>query len=250
MHGVPSHDSIPLPRGDGLVSASSTDITLVHLDEDFSWGEILRRSAASRWPGGRVRVVTARTRTDGLRRCRELRPVMVVMDLWLQAEDGFDVLEELAALPTNPRVLALTRRCDPVAMHRATEGRLAGFVWKISSAAEQLGMALAALEAGENYFPAEVRAAITGVRAAPDAYFKILSPTLQGLMPLLGRGYADQEVSRRLGREPCTIKHQRLEVQGKLGLRREELPLWAMIAGFVPPLLPSPPCAYCEREAS
>ncbi len=175
----------------------------------------------------------------------------MVLELWLQNDDGFDVIEQLAALPEKPRVLALTRRCDPVAMHRAREGRLAGLVWKTPAAPEQLGAALAALRTGGTYFRPEVRAEMARVRAASDAFFKIISPKEQELLPLLGRGRTDEEVSRRLGREPCTVKRHRLTIQEKLGLRREELPLWAMLMGFVPLMLPAPPCLVgeCGRQA-
>ncbi len=70
---------------------------------------------------------SATGRAHGLRLCRELSPSIIVMELWLQGEDAFDLIEQLAALPGKPRVLAPTRRCDPVAMHRAREGRLAGW---------------------------------------------------------------------------------------------------------------------------
>ena len=101
--------------------------TLVHIDDDFAWDETLRKSVSALPSAVSMRVVEACTRAHGLRLCRELSPSIIVMELWLQGEDGFELLEQLAALPCKPRVLALTRRCDPVAMHRAREGRLAGW---------------------------------------------------------------------------------------------------------------------------
>lgn len=224
-----------------LGSAGAVATTLVHIDDDFAWGETLRKSVSALPSAVSMRVVEACTRAHGLRLCLELCPSIIVMELWLQGEDGFELLEQLVALPGKPRVLALTRRCDPVAMHRARAGRLAGWVWKTAAAGHQLGAAFVALRAGETYFPPEVCAEMARLRAAQDAFFKIISPTERKLLPLLGRGWTDEAVARRLVREPCTIKRHRLTIQKKFGLRREELPLWAMQVGFVPPLLLAPP---------
>ncbi len=174
----------------------------------------------------------ARSTTQALESCRRFTPTVVVLELLLHGDDGFDFLRELAALPVGPHVLALTARSDDLTLHRAQSGWLHGLIWKTPAAAAQLREALPILGDGGRYFPPEVRKRMAAFSAAPDAFFKILSPAEQDLLPWFGRGLTDEEVADRVGRKAGTIKSHRHEIMEKLGLSRAvALVFWTMDKG-------------------
>ena len=195
-----------------------------------------------------TRVHAAATVALALALCREVRPTLVATELRLHDGDGFAFLRALTQeLAGCPRLLALTGRSDEVALHRAQEGRLSGLIWKTPAAAAQLRAALPVVLAGGVCFPPEVRDLMREVRAAPEVWFKILSPTEQELLPLLGQGMTNGEIALRSGRNPETVKWHRKAIMRKLGIHRApDLAGWCMAKGFVPGSQSAPPCLFSE----
>ncbi|MBM3853550.1 MAG: response regulator transcription factor [Verrucomicrobia bacterium] len=168
---------------------------------------------------------------------------IVVLELWHRGDDGFRLAAALKRRRNPPRLLALTSRCDEVALYRSMLGPLEGVVWKTPAAQGQLCEGLEALLADRSYFPPEVVAERRRVCASPDAYFKRLSPVELELMPYLGQFTSDFEIARQTGRSPATIRWHRGEIIRRLDLHDSfELVRWAMETGFVAPNLPAPPC--------
>lgn len=208
--------------------AAAATMFVHHLDDDPAWRETLARVVAGS-PGFEC---------DG-----NIGAAIVVLELWHRDEDGFAIAAALKRRWRPPRVLALTSRCDEVALHRATDGLLDGLIWKTPAAGTQLRDALCALAAGKSYFAPEVLAEHRRLCSSPDAYFKRLSRGEQELMPYFGRFAGDAEIARLTGRSRETIRWHRGEIMRRLDLPDSTaLARWAMVAGFVPPFLPAPPC--------
>src|SRR3954452_10839957 len=91
--------------------------TLLVVDDD----ERLQRLLAVTLRGGPFRVLGARTATEGLRLARELRPVLVFLDLRLGADNGLRVCRLLKSEPGTRaiRVVVLSGQDDPVTRVRA-----------------------------------------------------------------------------------------------------------------------------------
>ena len=217
---------------------------IVHLDADPAWRETFRQAACEAMP--ETRVHAAPTAARALALCREVRPTLVATELRLHDGDGFDFIRSLTELPGCPRLFALTDRCDEVALHRAQgDGLLAGLIWKTPAAPAQLRAALPLLCAGGVCFPPEVRDLMRNQRTSPLAYFKILSPTQQELLPLMGKGMTDGEIALHSGRNPETVRWHRSEIMKKLEIRRTpKLVSWTMGKGFVDLGPGAPPCAF------
>ena len=169
--------------------------------------------------------------------------VIVVLELWYRGESGFEIAARLRKGPGRVRVLALTSRCDAVAMHHAQDGLLDGFVWKIPAAGHQITEALLALEQDRTYFPKEVTDERRRLEALPDAYFKLLSPTEVELLPYFARFMKDPEIATKVGSSERTIRWHRKKIEHLIGATSfGDLCNWALCIGFAPLNLPAPPC--------
>ena len=239
----PSRDETPDPRAGSYPSPHCSPARIVHLDGDPVWREVFGLALSVAMP--RAHVYVARSTTQALELCRRFVPTVVVVELLIHGDDGFDFLRALAAWAQGPRVLAFTARHDDLILHRAQSGWLDGLIWKTTAAAAHLRIALPILGDGGRFFPSEVRERMAAFSAAPDAFFKIISPAEQELLPWFGRGLSDAEVAVLVGRKAGTIKWHRHEIMKKLGFSRAiELAFWAMEKGFCVSKLPLPPCLW------
>lgn len=102
--------------------------TLLVVDDD----ERLQRLLAVTLRGGPFRVLGARTATEGLRLARELRPVLVFLDLRLGADNGLRVCRLLKSEPDTRaiRVVVLSGQDDPITRVRARRAGADGFFAK------------------------------------------------------------------------------------------------------------------------
>jgi DNA-binding response OmpR family regulator len=75
-------------------------------------------------------VYAASEGTEALAVIRERRPDLVVLDLMMPGIDGWDVLRQLRATPSPPRVVVLTARDDPASFARAIREGATAYVVK------------------------------------------------------------------------------------------------------------------------
>ncbi len=181
-----------------------------------------------------TRVDTAPTGAEALALAEQVPPSIVILDLILPDFDGLALARRFSARTPAPRILLLTARHDPVALAAASEGHIAGLLWKAGDTLTRLPVAIGALAGGGGYCPHEVREATRHFRADPDAYFKILSPREQELLPAIGRGQSDEEIAVLVGLSVHTVASHRHHIMRKLGLHSTpQLMQWAFDQGFV-----------------
>jgi DNA-binding NarL/FixJ family response regulator len=215
----------------GHYQTASSVATVLHIEDDHLWAAT---SAAlmSTWPEVR-HVGSFANGRDGLAACGEKRPGVVLLDLTLPDLDGLVLLDRLNALRYPPAVLLFTGRKDEALLHRLGAGGVAGLLWKSPDFALLLRPALTAVASGQVYLPSEVKSAVRRFRAAPDAFFKILSPRELELVSLLARGLKDEDIAEATGRTGGTIRNHWYNIAAKLDLRdRHEIRRWAITKGF------------------
>ena len=67
---------------------------------------------------------------SAVRQVIELRPSLVVLDVYLQHEDGFDVCARLVALPEAPSVILVSSRTEGEIRRRLGTSAALGFIAK------------------------------------------------------------------------------------------------------------------------
>ncbi|MDX1501280.1 MAG: response regulator transcription factor [Thermoanaerobaculia bacterium] len=164
----------------------------------------------------------AETATAARGAVEETRPDLVLVDLSLPDRSGLELVKELAALGSPPRMLVLSMLDEKLYARRALEAGASGYVHKEEAAGELLG-AIRRVLAGEVYLSPEMtqlllRRAVaeegaesaTGVEALTDRELEVFS--------LLGEGSTTREIARRLRRSVKTIESHREKIKVKLGI--------------------------------
>lgn len=220
----------------------SPTLTLFHLENDPLLAELLGRLIRE-WP--EVCYLGHETSdARGLAECSRQKPSIVLLDLGISDSDGFNLVEAVAALAHQPRIVLLTARRDEVMLFRFSSSKAAGLVWKTAHSHEQLRAALQTVADGGSFFPQELLNLLTRFRNSPEAFFKILSPTEQTLLPYFGRALSDEEIAASTNRQPATVKWHRRRILTRLGLHQtSKLMLWVRERGFVFDPHPAPPCS-------
>jgi len=172
------------------------------------------------------------------------RPDLVILDLGLPDQDGFEVAERILAANPTTRILVPTAHVDQATVYRAEKLRVQGFLDKTHNTTETLRVALEMLASGRTYFSPAFLAARSARRADTRSFEKILSETEQQVLALAGEGLSDAEIGGRLGISPTTAQTHRSKLLQKLGIKGSaKLVAYALNHGFTrlptrPPLLP------------
>lgn len=206
-------------------------LSLLHIEDDSLWQTVI--SAALSGVPGVAHVQTAPTARDGLAIAATLRPDIVLLDLQLPDGDGLALSRELVLRPCPPRIVILSSRQDSAVLHAASQPHIAGLLWKAGDTLQLLPCAVETVARGGKYYPPEVCEALRRFRAAPDAFFKILSERELELLPHFGSGGSDDEIAAALELSAHTVRSHRQNVMRKLGLPSTgRLIHWIVVNGF------------------
>jgi two-component system response regulator EvgA len=206
-------------------------LNLVHIEDCPLWRGAVRGMVAH-WD--RVKYLGgADSAAEGLRLCQELRPELVVLDLFLPDADGVQLLQAFFALSAPPKILLLSCRADEWTLHNAWTTQVAGMIWKTCDVPRQLKEAMAALADGKRYFSKEVLAAMSTARSRPDAFQKIFSQRELMLVSLFAAGASDADIAVAEGSSRSTIHSHRQRIMKKLNIHRTlDLSVWAKDKGI------------------
>ncbi|ACU37127.1 response regulator transcription factor [Actinosynnema pretiosum subsp. pretiosum] len=169
-----------------------------------------------------------------VRRARELRPDVCLVDIRMPGLDGLRVTELLAP---QAKVVVVTTFDTDENLHRALENGASGFLTK---------------DAGPALLVESVRAAARGdVLISPDVTLRVLrswtrpsasvdvgllTPRERDVVREVARGLGNREIGDALHLSLSTVKTHLAAAQGKTGARnRVELAAWAFRARLVEP---------------
>jgi DNA-binding NarL/FixJ family response regulator len=146
------------------------------------------------------------------------RADVVLLDLGLGDDVGFDVLRTIRARHPDIRVVMLTMHRDPESVRQALKAGAAGYVVKGAHAAELVD-AIRAVARGESYLHSSVTSAVIedSVRGPVDG--GVLTDREREILRLLSGGLSAPEVGRRLGISVHTVHRHVANMSAKLGLR-------------------------------
>lgn len=170
---------------------------------------------------------------------RELTPDVLVLDLMLPGQGGFEVLRKLDHDEADTAVVMLSIHSDEAYVAEALGAGARGYVLKCADSAE-LVHAVREAAAGRTYLGAPISQAAVAEYSAKAAATRgdpLDSVTERELEVLrhVARGRSSTEIGYELGISPRTVESHRANLLRKLGLRGQaELIRFAFQRGLVP----------------
>ncbi|MFH1496309.1 MAG: response regulator transcription factor [Verrucomicrobiota bacterium] len=159
----------------------------------------------------------ARSGAEAVSAVLSTRPDLVVVDLSMPDQTGFDVVTELRASGAPCRFLAFTGVTSIHAIERIWDTRFDGIVSKMSPLNELLD-AVRSVLSGQVYVCrlfAEVR---REQRRRPDNPSRVLTAREVQVLSLIGEARADGEIAELLQLSSTTVQGVRTRLINKLGL--------------------------------
>jgi len=227
------------------MTTESETVRVVIADDHPILREGLRRLLEDE--GGFQVVGQAADGAEAVRLARELQPDVLLLDLAMPRVSGLEVLRELAASASGPRVLVLTVAIEDSQVVEALEMGARGVVLK-EAATELLFKAIHTVVAGQYWVGRDTvsdivrhlreRAAASALRRLSPA--ERLTRREREIVAAVAAGESNREVAARLSLAEDTVKHHISNVFDKLGVsNRAELAAYATSHGLAQP--PPPP---------
>jgi DNA-binding NarL/FixJ family response regulator len=184
-------------------------------------------------PGMRV-VGAAANQAEALRLAQAERPDIILLDLDLGDESGFDVLPELRSQVPGARVILLTGVRDTAAHRRAILLGAMGLVLK-EKAIETVIKAIEKVHAGEVWLDRTMIADVLSARTlgskeqnAEAARIATLTDREREVIRLVGQGFKNKDIAEQLVISEATVRHHLTSIFAKLGVAdRFELVVYA-----------------------
>ena len=146
------------------------------------------------------------------------RADVVLLDLGLGDEVGFDVLRAIRARHPAAKVVILTMHRDPEAVRQALGAGAVGYIVKGAHAGELVD-AIRAVARGERYLHSSVTGAVIEDSLRRQGDGGALTTREREILRLLSLGLSAPEVGRRLGISVHTVHRHVANMSSKLGVR-------------------------------
>lgn len=166
-------------------------------------------------------VAEADSGTEAIRKSRELRPDVVIMDISMQDQNGMDATRELKNNQPGIQVLCLSVHREPHLITSMLEAGASGYLAK-TSAARELIEAVRSVASGQTYLSPSITSDFVthNVQRKKDgaSSFNALTKREREILILIAEGHNTSEISHRLCISPKTVLAHRHKIMDKLCL--------------------------------
>ena len=176
---------------------------------------------------------------EAVRRVRELRPDVVLMDIRMPELDGLAATEQIMAAPDPPSIIVLTTYDANEYVYRALRAGASGFLLKDAPPARLLDAIRAAAHGDALIEPSITRrllerfAATDEVEAVPAPVLEELTEREAAVLQQMARGLSNAEIAAELVVSPDTVRTHVSRAMVKLHARdRAQLVVFAIESGL------------------
>jgi two-component system response regulator NreC len=201
---------------------------------------IVRRGLRSLLEDAGVSVVgEAADGLEAVRRCEELHPDILILDIGMPKLNGIDVAARVQKIDRAPRVIILSMHADESYIMRALAAGARAYLLK-DATDEDLLPAVRAVGAGRPFFSPAVTAVLVQdyvrslqARGLTDSY-GLLTDREKEVLQLLAEGRSNKEVASLLNVAVSTVETHRSSLMQKLDLHNTaEIVLYAVRKGII-----------------
>jgi DNA-binding NarL/FixJ family response regulator len=175
-----------------------------------------------------LRVVgSAESASGAIEPLQRLSPDLVLLDIDLGHEDGLEWLPRVAAAAPGTRILILTALREPARDEEALRAGARGLVLKSAPPATLL-QAIRGVATGALWFDTSALARVQGASTPAGEKGSSLTARERELVSLIAEGLRNDDIARRLGITPKTVKNHLTALFEKVGVSsRLELVVYA-----------------------
>ena len=161
---------------------------------------------------------------EAVEKIKELQPDVVLLDVRLGDEDGFEVCKQIQAMDRDIHVLVLTSFADDQLVMDAISAGADGYVLK-EIGSDALVRAIEQVASGQSVLdPAVTRSVLSRVRqngpGGTQNKLQILSAQERKVLALVAEGKTNKEIGLAMGLSDKTVKNYFSNILEKLGLTR------------------------------
>jgi DNA-binding NarL/FixJ family response regulator len=204
-------------------------IRVLLVDDHLLFRSVLR--ARLDQEDGIALVSDAGTGAEAVRKAHTLQPDVVLLDLVLPHQGGYDLIPRVLSAAPKAKVIVVSSQTQPAAVRRAISAGASGYVPKRASDAHLIE-AIRRVAIGERYVDPELGPQLISPDDAPA--LSPLSDRERDVLHLLALGHTNLEIAAKLYLSARTVDTHRAQIMRKLRLQtRAELVLFALSHGLI-----------------
>lgn len=151
---------------------------------------------------------------DGIQKCLELKPDVVLMDISMPSMNGIDATELMLEKAADTKVLIFSMHENPEFVANIMAAGAKGFILKDTSA-EEIHFAIKSVFEGRAYFSGSIA---TGILENPMPKNESLTTREQTILAFIADGYSSKEIASALEISCRTVEAHRRNIKSKLGI--------------------------------